>query len=109
MQRTERHETSLRAHHALNCAIERMCIQYGLTRAQRERLLDIAAGRTYEKMSEVHRISMNTVKTEVRQLLRSIGVSCRHEIERAVRSAELRAGEGATAEQIQAFLQLRWE
>ncbi len=81
-----------------------------LTPVLQERLLEISGGLSYHQISARHNISVNTVKTEVRNLLQRLGgLSCRHEIEDAVNAAFLRAETGATPEEIRAFLLVRFE
>jgi DNA-binding CsgD family transcriptional regulator len=81
----------------------------GLTPVSEIRLLEIAEGLTYEQIARKHALSVNTVKTEVGLVLRSLRVRCRHQIEEAVRAAQLRVEAGATAEELDRFLRLRFE
>ncbi len=73
------------------------------------RFMELALGLTYEDIAQEHEISINTVKTEVRILLQSLGARCRHEIESAANAAQLRGEAGATTEEIYHFLRLRFE
>lgn len=90
-------------------ALARISDERCLTAALRSRLLDVATGLTYAGISRKHGITVNTVKTEIRQLLRQLGLYCRHEIDHAVDAAELRTEAGATEEHIRTFLRIRWE
>jgi DNA-binding NarL/FixJ family response regulator len=74
-----------------------------------QRLFDLAVGMSYRDMSDAYGISMNTVKTEVRFVLRNVGVACSHELQSAFASAAIRAHEGATAQEIYDFLCMRWD
>ncbi len=77
--------------------------------SSRHQLIDIAQGATYSDIAVSYELSINTVKTEIRQLLRRLGVLCRHEIDHAVQSAEARTMDGASADHIDLFLRMRWE
>lgn len=90
-------------------ALVRIADELHLTSALRGRLMDIAAGLTYQGISCKHGITVNIVKTEIRQLLQKLDLHCRHEIDHAIESAELRTESGATAEHIHSFLTIRWE
>ncbi len=90
-------------------ALLRVAHEERLTPALRARLFDIAHGFSYGDIALHNDISVNTVKTEVRHLLRSLGVRCRHEIEHAVEAAEVRTAEGALEDHIHLFLRMRWE
>lgn len=98
---------------SLSTTIERALLRVAeeerLTPALRARLFDIAKGLSYRDIAAENSISINTVKTEIRSLLRNLGVRCRHEIEHAVDTAEIRISEGATEDHIHLFLRLRWE
>ena len=87
----------------------RLSDEVRLTTALRSRLIDIACHRSYKEIAVRHDITVNTVKTQVRDLLRALGLDCRHEIEHAIRSAERRLQNGASEELILTFLRLRWE
>lgn len=90
-------------------ALLRVADEARLTRILRQRLIDIAQGATYSDIAVSYEISINTVKTEIRHLLRRLGVLCRHEIDHAVQSAEARTTHGASAHHIHLFLRMRWE
>ena len=90
-------------------ALLRVADEARLTRVLRQRLIDIAQGATYSDIAVSYEISINTVKTEIRSLLRRLGVLCRHEIDHAVQSAEARTTQGASAHHIHLFLRMRWE
>lgn len=94
---------------AVRGALTQISDELGLTVALRCRLLDLASGLTYEGISRKHGITVNTVKTEIRQLLRRLGLYCRHEIDHAVDSAEVRIDAGASEAHVLTFLRLRWE
>ncbi|MCH8815082.1 MAG: hypothetical protein IH957_08325 [Chloroflexi bacterium] len=89
-------------------ALLRVADEARLTRVLRQRLIDIARGATYRDIAVSYEISINTVKTEIRHLLRRLGILCRHEIDHAVQSAEARTTDGASAEHIHLFLRRRW-
>jgi len=82
---------------------------YGLTRTLEKRLVEIAQGLTNSQIAQRHGISNNTVKTQVRQLLRQLALGSRREIENAARAAAQRADNGASQQAIGAFLRLRFE
>jgi DNA-binding NarL/FixJ family response regulator len=94
---------------AVQQAFQRIARHAGLTPCLEARLIEIAAGLTRGEIARRHGISVNTVKTEVRALLRAVGAHCRHEIEDAVTAARARAEDGATAEELYRFLLLRLE
>ncbi len=102
------HDTS-RSGEDFRQALWRVVHEAGLTPCLEARLTEITAGLTYEEIARRHGISVNTVKTEVRALLQSLGAHCRHEIEDAVRAAQLRADDGATTDDLYGFLRLRLE
>jgi DNA-binding NarL/FixJ family response regulator len=81
----------------------------GLTNCLQARLLDIAAGRTYQEIAEARSIAVSTVKSEVSTLLHALNVPCKDHIVTAARAAARRAEMGATIEQIVEFLYLRFE
>jgi len=87
----------------------RIAQEQHLTPALRARFFDIAGGLSYREIALQNDISINTVKTEIRNLLRGLGVRCRHEIESAVEAAEARVAEGASEGHTHLFLRLRWE
>lgn len=93
----------------VSAALARIADDTPLTPTLRVRLTDLASGLTYHGISQQYGISMNTVKTEVRQLLARLGLYCRHEIDHAIEAAELRAEAGASADHLDRFLRLRWE
>jgi DNA-binding NarL/FixJ family response regulator len=94
---------------AVQQALRRIANDAGLTPCLEARLIEIAAGLTYREIARSHGIAVDTVKTEVRALLQSLGAHCRHEIEDAVTAARARAEDGATTEELHRFLLLRLE
>jgi len=90
-------------------ALGRIARDAGLTPALEARLIEIAAGLTYREIARRNRISVNTVKTEVRALLHALRAHCRHEIEDAAATAQARADDGATPDELYHFLLLRFE
>ena len=80
-----------------------------LTPTLKVRLTDIAEGLTYAEIAHKYDISINTVKTQTRNLLQSLGLSCRHEIEDAMKAAQVRSDDGATTQEVYTFLRLRFE
>jgi len=80
-----------------------------LTPVLRVRLLEISRGRRYRDIANDHEISVNTVKTESGQILHSLGLSCRHELEDGYRAARRRAEEGSSEKQILELLKVRFE
>ncbi len=73
------------------------------------RLVEIADGASYRQIAERHTLSVHTIKAEAHNLLVSLGISCRHEIEDAARAARRKADAGATQEQISNFFMTRFE
>ncbi len=90
-------------------ALRQIAREARLTPVLEVRFIEIAQGLLYREIARIHDVSMNTIKTETRHLYRSIGVNCRHEIERAAEAAQLRSEDGATPEEICGFLRLRFE
>jgi DNA-binding NarL/FixJ family response regulator len=90
-------------------SLGRIARDAGLAQCLETRLLEIAEGLTYAQIAHRHSISVNTVKTEVRALLRALGAHCRHEIEDAVAAARSRAEDGATPDELYRFLLVRFE
>jgi len=90
-------------------ALKRVAQDAGLTTVLEARLMEIAAGLTYGEIARRHGISINTVKTQARILLESLGACCRHEVGGAVKAAQQRAEAGATPEDLYRFLRLRLE
>src|SRR5450759_1622748 len=90
-------------------ALTTLAMRSGLSPALTVRLREVAAGLTNSEVAAAHGISINTVKTQVAQLLGALHVSCRHEIQDAVAAACHRAKRGATTPEILAFLILRLE
>lgn len=90
-------------------ALERVAHEAGLTNTLKRRLVEITQGMAYRDIAALHGISINTVRTQARALLQSLGVRSRHEILHAVRAAHLRAEAGATVEELYGFLLLRFE
>jgi DNA-binding CsgD family transcriptional regulator len=81
-----------------------------LTPVLEQRLFEVAGGLSNHQIADAHNITVNTVKTEIRLLLSLLGgLGCRHQIADAVKAACLRAEAGATAEEVRAFLRLRFE
>jgi DNA-binding CsgD family transcriptional regulator len=101
----ESRDSALRVTHVLT----RIGTDAGLTPVLRQRLLEVAVGRTYVEISQRNDISINTVKTEVSGLLHSLQVSCRHAIEDAYNAGVLRAEAGADEEELRQFFTLRFE
>ena len=81
----------------------------GMTPALVTRFLEVARGLSYRQMSQLHGISLNTVKTQVGHALASMHVRCCHEIQDTARAARSRAEAGANKEQVLSFLRLRFE
>ncbi len=95
--------------HTVQRALRQIAHDAGLPPVLTKRLLEIAEGLTYQEIARRHDISINTVKTESRILLESLGLHGRCEIEDAARAAGLRAESGADLRGVHAFLRLRFE
>ena len=73
------------------------------------RLREVSQGMTYKEIARANDISVNTVKTQVGQVLSTMGLTSRYEIENALRAARLRAGDGASEADLLAFFRTRFE
>jgi DNA-binding CsgD family transcriptional regulator len=80
-----------------------------LTPVLKVRLIEVAQGLSYKEIADRHRISLNTVKTEVSAVLSRIGVTCRHEIQDTAAAAAHRFEAGATHDEVITFVRLRLE
>lgn len=81
----------------------------GLTPALQQRLIELGMGLSNREVAMKHGITVNTVKTQVRILLRMLDLDCRHEIAHAVRGALARLQDGVPVEQVEAILRLNLE
>lgn len=90
-------------------ALDRIAAGSGLSATLCVRLRELAYGWTYEEIGKHHGITRNTVKTEVHNVLRSLDITCGHQIQDAVRAAAERARSGEGGEGIYAFLKMRFE
>lgn len=88
---------------ALRCIGKRQ----GLTPVLELRLLDVAEGLSNKEIACRYEISINTVKTEVAQLLSLLQLHSRHEIHGATVAAARHFAAGASGSQLEAFLSLR--
>lgn len=90
-------------------AMSRLARESRLSPALETRLLEIAAGRTYQAIAESNGVTVATVKTQAQHLFRVLGVNSCAEIRNAIRAADVRAAEGHNEERIFRFLRLRFE
>ena len=81
----------------------------GLTPALERRFQELALGLSNQEIAVEHGITVNTVKTQVRTLLRILDLDCRHEIVHAVRGAQARLQERMPCQQVEALLRLTLE
>ena len=81
----------------------------GLSPALQQRLLDISEGLTNKQIAQRHEISVNTVKTQVTDLLGSFALRSRQEIRGAAEAATRAAAAGASVSQLETFLALRFQ
>lgn len=90
-------------------ALELLAQDFRLSPTRRQRLFELASGLSYQAIADRNAISLNTVKSEIRGVLGSLGLMCRHEVDHAVVAACARAEDGRSSEDIYAFLRLRME
>jgi DNA-binding CsgD family transcriptional regulator len=86
-----------------------LAAEAGMTAALKSRLLEVARGLSYRQMAELHGISINTIKSEIRTKLGLLGTTCCHEIRDASVAARAQAQAGAGEDDIRTFLSLRFE
>jgi DNA-binding CsgD family transcriptional regulator len=81
----------------------------GMTPVHTTRLLEAARGLSYRQIADLHGVSLNTVKTEMKSVLGSLRASCCHEIRDASMAAKARVRAGASEDEITEFIRLRFE
>lgn len=86
--------------------LRRLSYEAGLTPTVEQRLIELALGLSNKGIASKHGISVNTVKTQVKTLLRAFDLDCRHEIEHAVRGALGRLQGGLHARSVEVVLRL---
>ena len=65
-----------------------------LTPVLLERLIEIASGDSNTEIADRHRLSVNTVKTEVAAVLSSLRFECRHQLQMLARHIAFQLAEG---------------
>ncbi len=91
--------------YVLQVALRRLGREMGLTPVLEDRLVEVAAELKNRDIADRNGITVNTVKTEIRQILRVFDLCCRHQISRAYAKTQSLLTQQSTTQEAKNILQ----